>query len=208
MLKKSVVIKRKKLPVPRLNYKNLLFFTLFFCGFFIGLLSIKGEGNQLKIILNDFFGEYLLNKSSESFLAGLLNSFFIICFFPFITFIFGLCAVGVPIIIATPTLIGIIVGMAIGFLYSCYSLQGLVYAALIIIPCVAIVIGTLIRCCNEAVNMSLEIIANISGYKAQTKKNILKEYFLKFLIYSIPLLLSAILNTTSYNVFSHLFSFV
>ena len=208
MLKKSVVIKRKRIKLPRFNYKNLLFFTLFFCGFIVGILSMKGEENQIKSIAIEFFGDYILNKSNDGFFAAFLNSFFLICFFPFITFIFGLCAVGIPIIIAIPTIIGVLVGMAIGFLYSCYSLQGLGYAALILIPSVSIVIATLIRCCNEAVNMSIEIIANMSGYKNQAKRNEFKEYFLRFLIFLVPLIISAIINATSFRVFNNLFSFI
>lgn len=208
MLKKSVVIKRKRMDIPHFNYKNLLFLTLFFCGFIVGILSMKGEDNQVKTIAVEFFGDYILNKSNEGLFSAFLNSFFLICLFPFITFIFGLCAVGIPIIIAIPTIIGALVGMAIGFLYSCYSLQGLGYAALILIPSVSILIATLTRCCNEAVNMSIEIIANMSGYKNQSKRNEFKEYFLRFLVFLIPLILSAVLNAASFKVFNNLFSFI
>ncbi len=208
MLKKSVVIKRRRMNIPRFNYKNLVFFVLFFCGLIIGVLTMKNETSTLKDIFSEFFVQYITNKSNESFFNCFLDSLFIIIMPTIVTYIFGLCAVGLPIIIAIPTLTGIAVGMAIGFLYSSYSLQGLGYAALIIIPSLAVVIATLIKCCSEAINMSIEIIAGISGYQSQNRRNELKDYCLRFLIFFIPLILSALLNVCSFRLFNGLFSFI
>lgn len=208
MLKKSVVIKRKRMNIPRFNYKNLVFLVLFFCGFIIGVLTMKNETSTIKSVFSDFFIEYITNKSNENFLNSFLDSIFIIALPSAITFVFGLCAVGIPIVIAIPTLTGIVVGMAIGFLYSSYALQGLGYAALIIIPSLAVVIATLIKCCSEAINMSIEIIVGISGYQSQSRKNELKDYCLRFLIFFLPLILSAMLNVGCFKLFNGLFSFI
>lgn len=208
MLKKSVVIKRKKMNIPRFNYKNLVFFVLFLCGLIIGVLTMKNGTSTLKEIFSEFFVEYITHKSNESFLNCFLDVVFIITFPILLSFVFGLCAVGLPIIIAIPTLIGSVAGMAIGFLYSSYSLQGLGYAALILIPSLAVVIATLLKCCSEAINMSLEIILAISGYQNQSRRNELKDYCLRFIIFLVPLILSGLLNVASFKLFSGLFSFV
>ncbi len=208
MLKKSVVIKRKKMNLPRFNCKNLIFYILFVCGFIIGILTMKGEENSLKSVFSEFFTNYLANQTQEKFLSTFFNAVTINIILPFFTFVFGLCAVGIPIIIAIPALSGITVGMAIGFLYSSYSLQGLGYATLIIIPSVAIVGATLIRCCTEAIRMSIEIIADTSGYQTPSKQNELKDYCFRFLIFFIPLVLSALLEVGCLKLFSGLFSFI
>ncbi len=208
MLKKSVVIKRKKMNIPRFNYRNLVFYILFICGLIIGVLTMQGDENSLKTVFNEFFNDYLTNKSQENFFNNFVDALIFTTILPFFTFIFGLCAVGIPIIIAIPTLSGITVGMPIGFLYSCYSLQGLGYVTLIIIPSVAIVIGTLIRCCTEAIRMSIEIIADISGYQTTSKRNELKDYCLRFVVFLIPLILSALLEVGCFKLFSGLFSFI
>ena len=209
MLKKSVVLKRKKMNIPRVDYKNILFFSLFLCGLILGVLTMKGEEAQLKSVLNDFFIDYINNKSGNTILGCFLDSAILTLFIPILTFIFGLCAVGVPIIIAMPTLIGIAVGMATGFLYSEYTFQGLGYAALIILPSAAIVIATLLKCCNEAISMSLEIVFSISGGSyPKSKNNELKEYCLRFLIFAVPLILAALLNSFCFKLFGSLFSFV
>ncbi len=128
---------------------------------------------------------------------------------PLFSFVVGLCAVGGPVIIAIPTVVGIIAGMATGILYSQYALQGLGYSALIIMPSTAIVIGTLLKCCNESINMSLEIIYMIlGGNHGNTKTNQLKEYCLRYLVLCVPFILAGILNTLCFKLFGGLFSFV
>lgn len=208
MFKKSVVIKRKRMNLPRFNYKNLIFFVLFFCGLIIGLLTMKEDESTLKDVFSTFFNEYITKKSQGSFLNNFLDALLIIIVPSFASFIFGLCAIGIPIIIAIPTLTGVAVGMATGFLYSSYSLQGLGYAALIIIPTLSVVVATLINCLGEAINMSVEIIAAISGYQSQNRRNELKDYCLRYLIFFVPLILSAILNAGCFKLFNGLFSFI
>jgi predicted membrane-bound spermidine synthase len=148
-------------------------------------------------------------KSVKTILECFLETFVLILIIPLFCFIAGLCAVGGPIIIAIPTVVGIIVGMATGILYSQYALQGLGYSALIIMPATAIVIGTLLKCCNESINMSLEIIyLMLGGSKGTTKTNQFKEYCLRYLVLCVPFLLSAVLNTVCFKLFGGLFSFV
>ena len=54
MLKKSVVIKRKRMNIPDFNFKNLIFFSLFFSGLIIGVLTIKSKESILNNILLDY----------------------------------------------------------------------------------------------------------------------------------------------------------
>ena len=208
MFKKNGIIKRRSITIKKFDYKNLIFLVLFFCGFIIGVLTIKNDSSIVKDIFSELFSEYMYHKTNDSFFNCFLDSVLVIISPVVLAFVFGLCAVGTPIVIAIPTVTGIVVGMAIGFLYFNYSLQGLGYAALILIPCLSIVIATLLKCCGESVKMSIDIIAGISGYQNQGKRNELKEYSLKFLIFSIPLILSALLNICSFKLFGGLFSFV
>ena len=208
MLKKSVVIKRKRMNVPEINFKNLIFFSLFFSGLIIGVLSIKSKESMLNSFLIDFFNGYIKERTSEGILGCFFESLLFFSFTPFLTFIFGLSAVGIPIIIATPAIIGAITGMATGFLFFNYSLQGICYSALIIVPAISIVVATLLKCCSEAIIMSMDIITCIGGYQKNQRQNVMKEYCLKFLILFIPIIISALLNAFSFKIFGNLFSFV
>jgi hypothetical protein len=208
MFKKTVVLKRRKMNLPKFDYRNFFFFSLFFCGLILGVLTIKDDNTELNNVLKTFFVNYISRKNAISILECLLDSSILTLTIPFFTFILGLCAVGGPIIIAIPTFVGIVVGMATGILYSQYTLQGLGYCALVIMPSVAIVIGTLLKSCNESINMSVEIIYMIIGGNRTTRTNELKEYCIKYLVLCVPFILAAVLNTVSFKIFGGLFSFV
>ena len=208
MLKKSVVIKRKKLNISNFDFKNLIFFSLFFSGVIIGVLTTKSKDLMLNSLLTEFFNNYIVERTNEGLLGCFFESFLLFSFTPFLTFIFGLSAVGFPIIIATPAIMGALTGMATGFLFFNYSLQGLCYSALIIVPAVSIVVATLIKCCSEAIIMSMDIITCIGGYQNNLKQNIMKEYCLRFLVLFIPIIISALLNVFSFKIFGNLFSFI
>ena len=208
MLKKSVVIKRKNMNISNLNLKNLIFFSLFFSGVIIGVLTIKSQEATLNGVLTDFFNSYIKERSSEGLLGCFFDTLLIFSFTPFLTFISGLSAVGLPIIIATPAIMGALTGMATGFLFFNYSLQGLCYSSLIVVPAVSIVVATLIKCCSEAIIMSTDIITCIGGYQNNLKQNNIKEYCLRFLVLFVPIIISAILNVICFKSFGNLFSFV
>jgi len=209
MFKKTVVLKKRKMNLPRFDYKNLFLFSLFICGLILGVLTIRNDHTELNNLLESFCVNYISGKSEKTILECLLETSLLIFLIPLCSFIVGLCAIGGPIIIAIPTVVGIIVGMATGILYSQYALQGLGYSALIIMPAAAIVIGTLLKCCNESINMSLEIIyLMLGGSKGATKTNEFKEYCLRYLVLCVPFLLSAVLNTVCFKLFGGLFSFV
>lgn len=208
MFKRNVVIKHKKVNPLNINFKKMIFFVLFFSGVIVGCFSIKNSESSLIDLLKDYFISYITEVSNKDFLVCFLDSLLIFILPTIFIFIFGLCAVGIPIIIATPVIIGIFSGMAISFLFFTYSLQGIGYSALIIIPSITIIIATLLKSCEEAFIMSSEIIINMSGYQNSKRKNELKDYCLRFLIFTIPVILSALLNVSSQKIFSGLFSFI
>lgn len=209
MFKKSVVLKRRKMNLPRFDYKNFFLFSLFFCGLILGVLTIKNEHPQLNNLLESFCVNYISEKNENTIWECLIETSLLILIIPLFSFVAGLCAIGGPIIIAIPTVVGIIVGMATGILYSQYALQGLGYSALIIMPGAAIVIGTLLKCCNESLNMALEIMCIISGGShSNNRTNELKDYCLRYLVLSVPFILAGALNTICFKLFGGLFSFV
>jgi hypothetical protein len=171
-------------------------------------MTIKSKESVLNSLLIEFFNSYIAENKSSSFLVCFLESFLIFSFTPFLTFVFGLSAVGLPVIIATPAITGALTGMATGFLFFNYSLQGLCFSALIIAPAVSIVVATLIKCCSEAIIMSMDIITCIGGYQNNFKQNNMKDYCIRFLVLFVPIIISALLNVLSFKIFVNLFSFV
>ena len=209
MLKKHVVIKPKKMNIPKFDYKNLIFLSLFISGLIIGLLVIKKDVASINNVLSSIFENYFIEKGKNEFLYCFINNVSIYIILPVTIFILGLSAVGIPIILLFPVISGTALGIIIGFLYSAYYLQGLGYAAVVIIPAASIIIATFLKCCIEGVFMSLEIFFSITT-KNQNKKNIneFKEYCLKFLLFLIPFFVAALINAICFKLFGNLFLFI
>ncbi len=209
MLKKSIVIKRKRMNLPKFEFKNLFFYILFLCGFLIGLLTVKNGDENFKNSLKDFLTEMFKSYETLNFLSVFLSSLITFLIFPFFSYIFGLCAVGIPIILFLPITIGLTSGLLIGIFYSLYALQGLGFSALIIIPSITIITATLIKCCGVSLNMSIEAISLLSGFSSPLKnQNQLKEYSLSFLVLCLPLIVASLLFSGSFKLFIDLFDFV
>ena len=97
------------------------------------MLTIKSQESTLNSLLTYFFNSYIKECENEGFLGCFFDALFIFSLTPFLTFVSGLSAVGLPIIIATPAIMGALTGMATGFLFFNFSLQGLCYSALIVV---------------------------------------------------------------------------
>ena len=67
MLKKTVVIKRRKMNLPKFDYRNFFFISLFICGLILGVLTIKNENSELNDALKNFFINYISVKSEKTF---------------------------------------------------------------------------------------------------------------------------------------------
>lgn len=209
MLKKSVVIKRKNIKLPKTDYKSIILFALFLCGVIIGITAIKTGGDSYLKGLETFIDSYCASRSKATLFKCFCGSLMICLAAPLTSFLLGLCAVGGPFIFAVPAVTGTVLGTVIGYFYQINSLQGLFYSALVIVPAAAVITGTLVRCCGESAAMSVDILSSVMGNNKENRdNNKLKDYCIKYLIYIIPIIIAAALNAGGFKLFSGLFSFI
>ena len=123
----------------RLWRKNR-FLVLFFCLFFLGLLSgiwvIKSDFSMQADAAGRIMTEFEKAREQKDFVGYFLDSFRSAFMLLVPMFLLGFFALGVPALFTIPFLKGLGVGYLMGYLYLSFSWAGVGYAALILIlPC-------------------------------------------------------------------------
>lgn len=212
MLKKSVVINAKRIkPIENISpdYKTVIFFTLFVCGIILGVIIIQKSNEDFSSFFLKLLNNHLTAKKSSSWFNNFCGDFLGIFLLVFLTYILGLCAVGLPFIWLIPICFGCITGIILSLFFINYGLTGLAFCGLINIPCNAITAATLIKCCCESTRISNEIFLFVlGGNNDKAKSSLIKEYSLKYALLCLPILVAAIISSSSFTLFSGLFSFV
>lgn len=210
MLKRSVVIKARRIKPLKLDYQTIILFTLFLCGLIIGIAITKNGSEEWNNFATNLLSNYISTKSQSSFLRCFSGTLVILLLCIFIDFLFGLCAVGTPFVWLVPLLFGCFCGCGVSCLLINYGLKGLCYCALVNIPCYAITAATLIKCCCESTKMSVELFTNICGFHNANVKNTIffKEYVINYLVLCVPIVIGALISTVCFKLFSSLFIFI
>lgn len=210
MLKRSVVIKAKRIKPLKLDYPTVILFSIFICGIIFGVSIskkiIQSENDFLTVLINN----YISMIKDCTFFECFIGIFLVIIFVAFIDFIIGLCAVGTPLVWLIPALFGCFCSSIVTCLLIKQGIQGIGYCLLINIPCYAITAATLIKCCCESSKMSLELLGVLTGapVRDKAKNKLLQEYIINYLILCIPLVGAALIKTVSFKLFSGFFTFV
>ena len=136
-----------------------------------------------------------------------INSLAVNAAFMLAVFVFGLCAVGLPLICILPIIRGVGIGMLSGYLYSNFALRGLGYCVLVIYPGLIPAIFALLLACSAGINSSYEMLLSLSSGKAQRGEGSIKIYCMRFLIICILIVRAAVTDAAASRLFCKLFSF-
>ncbi len=197
---------KKKLNINKINWLLYLLVILFFVGLVFGSMYAKNTDNFLINKLTDFYLNYLNSKSSLPLFSIFLNTLLIISSVIIFLFFTGLCAIGVPIVAVIPSVIGFLIGIISGYIYETFLLKGLGYCGIIIFPTAAIAVGAIILSCKDSINMSKTMLGLLVNRRAQSEAEF-KSYCIKFLIYIVISVFSAVLQAILTNLFIGLFDF-
>ena len=188
------------------NRRILIMMLLFAAGMIIGALSLKKADSYLSGAFSDMFSVYIRSKSSQSLGMNFINSLAVNAAFMLAVFVFGLCAVGLPLICILPIIRGVGIGM-LDYLYSNCALRGLGYCVLVIYPGLILAIFALLLACSAGINSSYEMLLSLSSAKAQRGEGSIKIYCMRFLIICILIVLAAVTDAAASKLFCRLFSF-
>lgn len=172
-----------------------IIYGLFLClGLILGAV-FSGKQTLDGLDLSVFFNNFLLSHRNGSFLNVFLNALssgFLYILFCFFSGMFALGGLSNALIILFK---GSSVGLLMGYSYLFYGLKGLAFAFIIILPGAFVACIAFILSCKESFLFSLNFFRLFT--KQPTLKSVVQDfklYCIKFVIYLILIILSALLD--------------
>lgn len=172
------------------NKQYIYLILIYISGLLAGTLLFR----SLNLIrFSSTIGEILAIKS-DSLLAVFTDRLSVYLLIYVFTILLGLCIIGFPIINLVPFLCGFEISIKIAYYFNIYSLKGIGYSLLMIVPETAafMVILFFTICSSKSLSKS---IFDISLQKNPEKQLILKDYFKSFLIYGAGIAVISFVNS-------------
>lgn len=188
--------------ILRENADIILPIVFYLCGLIIGSYFFKKLQNTfVSDIMKDIF---LVEKTS--FESMIINNFCLYFSIFAITIILGMCLIGFPFLNIIPLLMGLEIGLKISYYYVNYSTKGIGYALLMIIPQASALITIICFTIRKSITLSKSIYT-LTANKTDIAEEInLKLYLKSFLIYSLVIVLIAVINTVLYYLLGSIIS--
>lgn len=196
-MRKGTVVNLKGYKFFEFLAKNNAIIVLVFSliiGIIIGTFSVKGIealSNYSKTYLENFISDRL----GVPFLTIVANSFVSSISVIMITYVLGSSMFGVILVPLFVTFRGIIYGGVNTVLYSTYSVKGIAFNAVILIPSTIVFIIALLLASGESVKFSL-IIAKTTLPKTMPKNlnSDFRNYCVKYMLFCLVTLVSALID--------------
>jgi len=207
MFKKGVVIKAKRIKPLNLDCETIILFTLFLCGIILGAFLVKNCGDEIENALSTILKSFFSAKSENGFLSCFSGVLFFLLLFILVVFLFGLCAVGTPLVWLMPVIFGIFCSGYVSLMLINFGVKGLFYFVMVDLFPYAITTATLVKCCCESTKISANLFNCLAGDNTFKRNNLLKDYILNYLILCIPVLIGAMISAFFFKIFQGLFFF-
>lgn len=168
------------------EYKSVIYTALFYAfGLFIGSYFYKISATET---LNE------LLRPQEHSLANLFISNFCVYFSLYVLVVFlGFCLIGYPIINIIPTVIGLVTGLKASYLFINYSVKGVGYSLIMLIPFAALFLTVIAFTIHESTSLSKKLISITKNTDEHNEFN-LKPYVKKYLILALCILATSFVN--------------
>lgn len=209
-MRKGIIVNLKRVRIYdflKLNHIFLIMCVIFIAGIAIGAVLYPDKKN-ISNLSETLFNSYITYHSNTSFIKKLFYSFFRCLTVLVCQYLSGTSMLGVAVV---PFLIfcqGICFGNISAYLYCTYSLSGIAFNAVILVPATIIFVICSFFAAREAIKFSLTI-ARLTLPKSKPCNLYFefKDYSLKFLLFSAVSLMSALLDTMLSSFFLKFFSF-
>lgn len=189
------------------NKRILFLMAMFAAGLVAGAEIIKNENTELTDYIISVFKSFMLQRSKQSLGSILFHSALSVGIYIATAYLLGLCVAGVPIIGVIPFIKGLGPGVIMGYLYSAYKWKGMGYSLLIIFPGTLLSAFALILACGESLIMSIGLFSLIQGGKPTVLRSYFKTYNVRYLVFFLISMTSALFECILIKTFGSLFSF-
>lgn len=189
----------------RLHWQKLALLGLFGLGLFLGARMADGGAPDWQAQLVEMLRFQRLNRLQQSFFGNALGYFFADALFLLAAYIFGLCAAGLPLVLALPVLRGLGLGAVSGWLFLQHGLSGLGYSILVLYPAAVISMLIMLAACKESMLMSGDMLLVATG-KADTVESSWRMFNARYLVLLLLSVIAALLDALCFRAFSGMFT--
>lgn len=177
------------------NYILIIFSAVFLISFIFGIFSLDNF-TDFKDFSKDYLEAYIELRTKSAFLKIFSKAFSVSLTYIILIFIFGSSVLGMimlPFIVAVK---GMIYGSLMSELYSQYTLKGIAYNAVMVLPAAAVFVTALILASSEGFDFSLKV-ARLTLPRTQPTNlyYTFKIYCEKFLKITLIVLVSALIDS-------------
>lgn len=175
--------------------KLLIIITAIFITGICFAVFTYGKYNAVEEWSQSYIQKFIVTRSGRGLFKIAVDSFLTSSLFIILCFIFGTSMLGVVLVPICVALRAFVYGSVISYLYSAYSLEGVAFHAIILLPAAIFLIIAFILASIEAIRFSL-FLANLTLSRTETSNLFFefRQYCLRFLIFSIFVLISCFLD--------------
>lgn len=196
-MKKGTVLSLKNLKFTDFMAKNNILVILILL-FVLGLAAGTFSGSKISVLSeysDDYLKRFISERTNATFFSVTLNSFMGSALTLLLTFAAGTSMLGVILVPTIFLLRGVLYGSVSALLYSEYSVKGIAFNAVLIIPAAIVFIISLILSSRESIKFSL-IIAKMTlpGSPSPNLSADFKNYCGRYLFICLLVLASALVD--------------
>lgn len=196
-MRKGTVLSLKNFRFAEFIAKNnilVMLVLLFIAGIIFGIFS-EQKISFLSDYASAYLDDFINDRTGASFFSVTLESFMSFCVVLLVIFASGTSMLGVLLVPVTAVFRAVLYGAVSAILYSQYSVKGIAFNAVLIVPSALIFIFSLLLAARESVKFSV-IILKISfpGTPAVNLSFDFKNYCGRYLFILLIALLSAIID--------------
>ena len=176
------------------NYFLITAFLLFVIGIILGVFLFE-KNSTLSDFAKNYMTDFINSRTDISFWGILFSSFLNSLAQLFLLFLLGASLFGVVTVPAAIIFKGFIQGLATAYLYSSYALKGVAFNVIVYIPSTLLFIIILMVCAKESIRFSLKISSLMLSKTMPLNLSFeFKDYCIKFLVFCVFTLFSAIID--------------
>jgi len=196
---------KEKIISMKDSWRICLLLTLFITGLIIGSFVIKNNNSLLINQIEQIVKNSVTEKSSSSFIKNFFDFLLPNTVYLILSFTFGFCAVGIPLISLLPLIKGFGMGIIGAYIYQAFAIKGVCYCLLIFFPAQIISSAVLIYACNEGFYMASELFNALRIKQISKEKDFIRVYLTRFVILLSFLLIASFTDSLLSSIFSGFF---
>ncbi len=210
MRKTTVVRLRGAKFIDAVSQNNTLLIMLLaiLLGVILGALKIKNGSTDAIATVAQSFNEYILSRQNANLFKIFIKAVFV--WLPYITaaFLCGTSLAGMATVPLISGYFGYTYGILSAYLYSTFSIQGIGFCMLIIIPSRVITAFALMLACRESFAFSL-MMAKLTLHTKNGSYTYFdfKNYCLRYLFILLLMIASTLIDCLFFKAFGRFFNF-